>query len=227
MAGRPGRSHRRVGWRSNQASRIFRKQPGGLILESGVAVRRSLRGLVTLLGLLTAPPGCSRDPAPLDASRTGAASREPVAEHSPSPVHPPATQPTETSAPEARASGPVTHDAVATVGNTRLLLRGCQLEATFPNGEREIKEVDLPGSCVFVTTTAGTQVEKTDHGDAVLVVSSKPLAGQPGDCDTKIRAVVVRSGKVAVSKDQQVIRMCGASGPFDSVMFHTLAATST
>jgi hypothetical protein len=117
--------------------------------------------------------------------------------------------------------------ATAVVGQTRLVLTGCRLEAELPGAGRQTRDIDLPGACRFVTTTSGAQVVKTDQGDAVLVVSSQPLEGRPGDCDTRVRAVVLKNDRLSISSEQQVIRMCGADGPFDSLMFHALAASAS
>jgi hypothetical protein len=107
-----------------------------------------------------------------------------------------------------------------------LALRGCRLEAEWAGGKRTAIDIELPGDCVFVTTTSGVQVMKTKQGQAVLVVSSHPDPKIPGDCDTHVRAVVSNGERLAVSSEEQVIAMCGAKGPWDTMMFEILAASA-
>jgi hypothetical protein len=59
------------------------------------------------------------------------------------------------------------------------------------------------------------------------VVSSRRDEATEKDCDTKVRAVVVNADRVAVSKEKQEIAMCGADGPFDTILFHTLAQSAS
>ena len=121
---------------------------------------------------------------------------------------------------------PASRGASAAVGGARLQLRGCRLEVEWASGTTQTVDLDLPGPCSFATTAAGAQVVKTEQGAALLVVSSQPRAGQLQGCDTQIRAVVVRGERVAVSSERQDIAACGAEGPFDSLMFQVLAASS-
>jgi hypothetical protein len=97
-----------------------------------------------------------------------------------------------------------------------LALRGCRLEAEWAGGKRTAIDIELPGDCVFVTK----------QGQAVLVVSSHPDPKIPGDCDTHVRAVVSNGERLAVSSEEQVIAMCGAKGPWDTMMFEILAASA-
>jgi hypothetical protein len=123
----------------------------------------------------------------------------------------------------------VPHGTSATLGKLQLVLHGCRLEATAAGKATESQDVSLPAPCVFVTEGERAQVVDTERGPTLLVVSSRPLEGPPDPrrCDTKIRAVVVRGDRVAVSSEQQVIRMCGAEGPFDTILFHTLSASAS
>jgi hypothetical protein len=188
--------------------------------------------LIAPLALLAGPVACSRDNDVRDASKADTTHLAPAlpAPASASPAEPapvpPATRANSSVTAPSAAPVPLGKDATAVVGEVRVMLRGCRVEAEWPGGSRQIRDVDLPGGCVFVTTKSGAQVEKTEQGDTLLIVSSKPLAERPGDCDTRVRAVVVRGERLAVSSEEQVIRMCGAIGPFDSIMFHTLAASS-
>jgi hypothetical protein len=201
-------------------------------LALGVVPSSSLCRFVVWFGPLAVSAACTRDPAPRDASGTATAPLAPVQQAAPppaqprqvssDPTHAPELAPTQSESPPALGKG-----ASATVGKARLALRGCQLEVELSGGRRQSKEIDLPSPCVFVTAGTQAQVEQTDYGQTLLVVSSKPLDGRPGDCDTKVRAVVVQGEKVTVSSQQQVMRMCGADGPFDTILFHTLAASST
>ena len=163
--------------------------------------------------------GCERGPAP--------AQTEPVPAAAPSGAHvavealrPVAGEPAAVVPPSA-ARG-----LSATVGGARLRLRGCRLEVEWASGTTQTVDVDLPGPCVFVTTAAGAQVVNTEQGAALLVVSSQPRGGQLPGCDTQIRAVVVRGERAAVSSERQDVTACGAEGPFDSLMFQVLAASS-
>lgn len=184
-------------------------------------------------GLLVAA-ACGRDSDPRDASKTGTAQLTPA---TPAPAAqsqaaaPPTPPDTSSGAPSAAERAqptppPPSKGATAVVGQARLVLRDCRLEADWSGGERQTKDIDLPGGCAFVTTPSGAQVVKTDQGDALLVVSSRPLQGRPGDCDTRVRAVVLKGDRLIVSSEEQVMRMCGADGPFDSILFHTLAASA-
>ena len=128
--------------------------------------------------------------------------------------------------PSAAVPSPAARGVSATVGGARLRLRGCRLEVEWASGTTQTLDVDLPGPCVFATTGAGAQVVKTEQGAALLVVSSQPRRGQLQGCDTQIRAVVVRGERAAVSSERQDIAACGAEGPFDSLMFQVLAASS-
>ncbi len=196
------------------------------------AVKRLvMRGRWLLAHLVFVAAACSREPDPRDASRTNTAPLTPAA---PAPAAPaqaaaapetPAPPRVEPDQPAAATAAP-SQATTALVGPARLLLRGCRLEAELPGAEPQTREIDLPGGCVFVTTTAGAQVVKTDQGEALLVVSSQPLEARPGDCDTRVRAVVLKGNRLSVSSEQQVMRMCGAAGPFDSLLFHSLAASA-
>jgi hypothetical protein len=191
-----------------------------------------MRWLLAPLGWLAGSAACSRDNDPRDASRTDTAhlAPAPASPVAPSPAEPaPTPSPTQANSPGTSPSAtsvPPGKGATAVVGGARLVLRDCRVEAEWQGGSRQARDVDLPGGCIFVTTKSGAQVEKTEQGDTLLVVSSQPLEGRPGDCDTRVRAVVVRGERLAVSREQQLIRMCGAEGPFDSMMFHALAASS-
>jgi hypothetical protein len=186
--------------------------------------------IASLGALATALAACSRDTDPRDASKAEAPSATPTAPRSPQAEpkpQPPTSKPGAPTQPnDPRPIAPPGKGATAVVGKARLQLHGCGVEAEWPGGERRARVVDLPGGCVFVATGSGAQVEKTEQGDALLVVSSHPLEGRPGDCDTRVRAVVLHGEGLAVSSEQQVIRMCGAEGPFDSMLFHTLAASA-
>lgn len=151
------------------------------------------------------PSGACRQPAE---PTTGA--REPVAAD-PAPAPEPAPGP---SSPEA-----------ASVDGVRLELHGCELALERAGRERERRALPMPGDCQFAKAGDAVQIETTQRGKTLLVVSSRPLPGRPGDCDTRVRALVVTPDAVLVSGDEQTIRMCGAEGPFDSPMFHVLAAS--
>lgn len=115
----------------------------------------------------------------------------------------------------------------ARIGAAEAALSGCLLEVTWDGGgRRQSTALDLPGDCTFARTRSGVQIEDTPGGKAALIVSSHPLEGRPGDCDTRVRAVVIAGERAAVSKDQQTMRTCGAQGPFDTLMFHVLASST-
>ena len=103
------------------------------------------------------------------------------------------------------------------VEDCQLRVRSDQLNAIHPTG--------LPGACRFVVGKGGgAQVVETSFGPTLLIAS---FARQPDSrfCDTRVRAVVVRSNQVLISQDQQRIRSC-ARGPFDTKMFHVLARSA-
>lgn len=112
------------------------------------------------------------------------------------------------------------------IGAAETALSGCLLEVTWDGGRRQSTALDLPGDCTFARTRSGVQIEDTPGGKAALIVSSHPLEGRPGDCDTRVRAIVIAGERAAVSKDQQTMRTCGAQGPFDTLMFHVLASST-
>jgi hypothetical protein len=127
----------------------------------------------------------------------------------------------------ASSAAPTAKGTSATVGKAKLALHGCRLEVAWVGGAKTTKDIELPEPCLFVTTRAGAQVVKTDRGQTLLVVSSRRDEATEKDCDTKVRAVVVNADRVAVSKEKQEIAMCGADGPFDTILFHTLAQSAS
>lgn len=192
----------------------------------------SSRRLATSCGLWLAwaLAGCARDPEPVDASeRRGDISGEPRASSGAAsggePGADPRSPPSDTSRTRAASETASAPAERARIGAADVALRDCRLEVTWGDGRRQEMPLDLPGDCTFVKTRSGVQIEDTPSGKTALVVSSRPLEGRPGDCDTRVRAVVITGERAAVSKDQQTLRMCGAEGPFDTLMFHVLASS--
>jgi hypothetical protein len=126
---------------------------------------------------------------------------------------------THSAAPSAQQS-PATD--VASVGNTTVHLANCRATVQVSGrASNASAAIPLPGPCRFVVDTNGkAQVVNTAAGRTLLVMSATPLP-QSRFCDTRVRAIVVRDGHVAVSEGEQRIRSC-ATGPFDTKMFHVL-----
>jgi hypothetical protein len=140
------------------------------------------------------------------------------------PVQHAAPAPQPTAAPSAPPTASTAAEQVK-VGNTLLMLEGCQLTVE-SSGTTRKHTLPMPDGCTFGKRKAGgpVQIEPTPRGQTVLVVSSKPQGGR--DCDTHIRALVINKQGIALSSEEQEISMCGADGPFDAPMFITLAATA-
>lgn len=110
----------------------------------------------------------------------------------------------------------------ATIQGERFSLAECVLTARSEDGETASVSVGLPGECVFARMPEGElQSTLTDAGLVALVVSSAPLP-EGRWCDTRIRAVLLDPDRLAVSADQQDIRLC-SRGPFDDMLVETLA----
>lgn len=207
---------------------------------------RSMNRLVGTLAWLAAAVACNRGPDASQATKTlapvittttktvredaaPARTSVPADENAAPSVRPAAIPP---AAVPASGAAPTAKGISATVGKAKLVLRGCQLEVAWAGAAPTTTDADLPEPCLFVTTRSGAaQVVKTDHGQALLVVSSRRDASSEKDCDTKIRAVVVKGDRVAVSREKQEekqeIATCGTDGPFDTLLFHTLAESAS
>jgi hypothetical protein len=114
-----------------------------------------------------------------------------------------------------------------TVGSVTLTLDDCFLSVTAPTKPLQSVALDLPSGCKFGERADGTvQVENTKQGKTILVVSSKPIAGRDGDCDTHVKAVVIGSGEARISSKTKDSYFCGSRGPFDDALFVVLAASA-
>jgi|AVFP01.1.fsa_nt_gi hypothetical protein len=112
-------------------------------------------------------------------------------------------------------------DKVATVGNSTLRLKECDLSVE-TGSSVSTHRVKLPVSCRFIVDRDGQpQTVNTDLGPTLLIASSYPLPTSRF-CDTRVRAVTVRENGILVSDKEQRIRTC-SKGPFDNKMFHVLA----
>lgn len=112
-----------------------------------------------------------------------------------------------------------------TVGKVRLRLDGCDL--LHGTGPLESASLGLTPPCAFSKRKDGSiRIVPIDSGRVLLVESSRPLplaAGQVrADCDTQLRAVVVRGNQVLLSRDTQKVASC-APNQWDEKMFHILA----
>ena len=139
---------------------------------------------------------------------------QPIQEAAPAPQLPAAPP----AAPSPTASEQVEVDGAL------LTLEGCQLTVE-SSGTITKHALPLPDGCTFGRRKADgpVQVEPTDRGLTVLVVSSKRVA--VNECDTHIRGVVVGKKGVSLSSEEQFIARCGANGPFSDMMFVALAHT--
>jgi len=121
-------------------------------------------------------------------------------------------------------SGKLENETSAIVGKITLNLVGCTLNVSKTNAIKN-HEVDLPGSCRFITNKDGhPQIVETRVGSTLLIASSSPLEGSKF-CDTRVRAVTVHDKNIVISQGQQKIRTC-SNGPYDTKMFHVLAEST-
>lgn len=113
-----------------------------------------------------------------------------------------------------------------TVGDISLTLQGCELIVESESG-RQTQRVDLPEGCTFGRNPDGAvQIQKTKQGPTVLIISSRPDERRKGDCDTRMRGVVVSGRSAKISTEDNNSASCGAVGPFDEPLFIVLAASA-
>lgn len=178
--------------------------------------------LIAALGLLASlDSGCRQ--ADRAASSSGRLDPAPATSQASDP-----TSPSVLSGPQAAPATSTSSRTVEAVNvdGVGLTLSDCTLLVQTSGNTYSIK-VDLPSDCAFGKRADGSvQVESTKQGPTLLVISSKPIPGREGDCDSKVRAVVVREQEVLVSAKMKESYFCGAVGPFDEPIFVVLAATT-
>lgn len=107
------------------------------------------------------------------------------------------------------------------IAGTQLNLSGCGLVSTGGVVRPIFDAARPPPTCQFAVDHQGKpQIVQTRQGPALLVVAPQPLPNSKW-CDTSVRAVVLREGRIFISEDTQRLRSC-APGPYDSKMFEVL-----
>lgn len=124
------------------------------------------------------------------------------------------------------AEGGVEQVASTRIEGLSLRLNGCVL--TVDAGSRQANvDLGMPRDCQFAQRSAGgMQTVKTEQGPTILVVSSRPSSAAralPQDCDTRVRAVVIRAAQAHLSRETQRVATC-ATRQWDELMFHALAS---